>query len=377
MLNKIKNIKILKSKYFYLVLSSLIIIAIGATFAWWRWSSDINALVNGKVCAPEIAFVGGTTINGTDLLPVRTKEEGLSKDINVNLNNTCDNDTAVLNLNLLLEEFPIGLSDASFKWSLYQVTTEEVEGTPTETLTFINDGNFANKVQSDVISLATDLIVTANVSTYRLFIWIDALMDNPSAIGDNIFRFKLYGTGTGARPSVEKVELPSEYQQVEYIVGGILDNGDIAYISFNQYSTKNYKFIAMVSCGNGYIYGNTGVSNWRTSIYKTNSSWAGDLMSIDSIENNGWWQTITATRTKSGYASAASTYLMRGPTDGTHSATNIMFFGFKIYNGNTLKRNFVPCYRISDGEIGVYDTVSKAFFANAGSGSFLKGPNVN
>ena len=198
MLNKIKNIKLSKSKYIYTVIAGLIIIALGVTFAWWRWRSEINALVNGEVCAPEIVFIGGTTINGTDLLPVRTKEEGLSKDINVNLNNTCDNDTAVLNLNLLLDEFPIGLSDASFKWSLYQVTTEEVEGTPTETLTFINDGNFANRSQNDTISLATDLIVTENISTYRLFIWIDALMDNPSAIGDNIFRFKLYGTGTGA-----------------------------------------------------------------------------------------------------------------------------------------------------------------------------------
>ncbi len=198
MLKKLKNIKLSKRKYFYLVLSSLIIIAIGTTFAYWRWSSDINALVNGKVCAPEIVFVGGTTINGHDLLPVRTKEEGLSKNIQVNLNNTCDNDTAVLNLNLLLESFPSGLSDASFKWALYEVTTEEVEGTSTETLTFINNGNFANKSQNNTISLATDLIVTENISTYRLFIWIDGTMDNPSTIGDNSFKFKLYGTGRDA-----------------------------------------------------------------------------------------------------------------------------------------------------------------------------------
>ena len=377
MLNKIKNLKLSKNKYIYTVIAGLIIIAVGVTFAWWRWSSDINALIYGEVCAPEIVFVGGATINGTDLLPVRTKEDGLTKDINVNLNNTCDNDTAVLNLNLVLENFPSGLSDASFKWSLYEVTTEEVEGTPTETLTFVNSGNFANKSQNDTISIATDLIVTENISTYRLFIWIDGTMDNPSTMGDNSFRFKLYGTGRDAVIAVEKANLPSEYQQVKYIIGGKLDNGDIAYISFRQQSYKNYKFIAMVSCGNGYIYGNSGVSGWRTSIYKTNGSWSGTVMSIDSVENNGWWQTITATRTQNGYASAVATYLMRGPIDGTRPANNIMFFGFKIYNGNTLNRNFVPCYRISDGEIGVYDTVSKAFFANAGSGSFLKGPNVN
>ena len=147
MINKIKNIKLSKKKYIWVVSISLAIIAIGITFAWWRWSGDINALIYGEVCAPEIVFVGGTTINGSDMLPVRTKEEGLSKDINVNLNNTCANDTAVLNLNLNLERFPQGLSDASFKWELYEVTTEEVEGTPRETLTQVNVGNFQGKTE--------------------------------------------------------------------------------------------------------------------------------------------------------------------------------------------------------------------------------------
>lgn len=199
MLNKIKNIKLSKSKYIYLVIFCVIIIAIGVTFAWWRWSSDINALIYGEVCAPEIVFVGGTTINGHDLLPVRTKEEGLTKDIHVNLNNTCDNDTAVLNLNLLLENFPLGLSDASFKWALYEVEdiieNDVVTG---QEETYVNSGNFANKEQNQEISIATDLIVTENISTYRLYIWIDGTMDNPSTIGDNSFGFKLYGTGTGA-----------------------------------------------------------------------------------------------------------------------------------------------------------------------------------
>ena len=372
-----KKIKLSKKNYLVIVISFIVLLAIFGTFAWFEWSSSINALIYGEVCAPEIVFVGGTTINGTDMLPVLTKEEGLTKDIQVNLNNTCANDTAVLNLNLNLESFPSRLADSSFKWAVYNVTTEEVNNEPVETLTYVSSGNFANKVQTDIISLATDLIVTENVSTYRLFIWIDATMDNSSAIGGNSFRFKLYGTGRDARIAVEKENLPSEYQQVKYIIGGVLDNGDNAYISFNQYSAKNYKFIAMVSCGNGYIYGNTGTSGWRTAIYKNNGSWAGTVMSIDSVEDNGWWQTITATRTQNGYASAVTTFLMRGTTDGTRPATNIMFFGFKIYSGTTLKRNFVPCYRISDGEIGVYDTVSKAFFANAGRGSFLKGPNVN
>ena len=40
------------------------------------------------------------------------------------------------------------------------------------------------------------------------------------------------------------------------------------------------------------------------------------------------------------------------------------------------KVNLIPCYRKSDNEIGMYDTVTKTFFTNQGTGTFLKGGNV-
>lgn len=36
----------------------------------------------------------------------------------------------------------------------------------------------------------------------------------------------------------------------------------------------------------------------------------------------------------------------------------------------------IPCYRKSDGKIGMYDTVGKRFLTNAGTGLFTKGPDV-
>lgn len=51
---------------------------------------------------------------------------------------------------------------------------------------------------------------------------------------------------------------------------------------------------------------------------------------------------------------------------------------FKIYNiSGALVRDFIPCYRKSDNEIGLYDLVTKTFFTNQGTGTFLKGPDVN
>ncbi len=45
-------------------------------------------------------------------------------------------------------------------------------------------------------------------------------------------------------------------------------------------------------------------------------------------------------------------------------------FGWKIWDGQTLVRDFVPCYRAFDFAGGLLDRVSGRFFANAGSGAF-------
>lgn len=49
---------------------------------------------------------------------------------------------------------------------------------------------------------------------------------------------------------------------------------------------------------------------------------------------------------------------------------------FKFYRNSALIGDFIPCYRKEDGVIGMYDTVTKSFFTNAGTGAFTKGPDV-
>lgn len=44
-------------------------------------------------------------------------------------------------------------------------------------------------------------------------------------------------------------------------------------------------------------------------------------------------------------------------------------YACKIYDNGTLVRDFVPCINNS-GEVGLYDIVSKAFYGNAGTGTF-------
>ena len=76
-------------KYFFVLIGVIVTLLFLGTFAWWQWSSSVNANVYGEGCAPEISFAGGSTINGTDLLPVLSYSEGLSKNIIVTLQDRC------------------------------------------------------------------------------------------------------------------------------------------------------------------------------------------------------------------------------------------------------------------------------------------------
>lgn len=59
----------------------------------------------------------------------------------------------------------------------------------------------------------------------------------------------------------------------------------------------------------------------------------------------------------------------------TNSTGNNMMgriYSCQIYDNGNLVRNFIPCINPS-GEIGMYDTVGKAFYGNAGTGEFVAG----
>ena len=51
-------------------------------------------------------------------------------------------------------------------------------------------------------------------------------------------------------------------------------------------------------------------------------------------------------------------------------------YGYSVQYGDELLQSFIPCYRKSDGEIGMYDIVTRTFFQNAGTGTLAKGADV-
>ena len=170
----------------YMILGIVLLgLSITGSLAYYIWSSSTTS-ISGNLCLPEIYFTGGATINGK-LKPVSSKEEGLIKEIEVNLHKTCNNDTAVMNLYLSLDLLPTTLQENTFVYELYNGNNER-----------ISSGNFSDKKQGDTITLASNEIVTSNVSIYTLYIYIDGNRDNPITMSNNSFRFNIYGEGTGA-----------------------------------------------------------------------------------------------------------------------------------------------------------------------------------
>ncbi len=63
--------------------------------------------------------------------------------------------------------------------------------------------------------------------------------------------------------------------------------------------------------------------------------------------------------------------------EGWNERRKARVYSCKFYNGDTLIRDFIPCYRKSDNEIGLYDIINGQFYTNSGSGSFTCYPAPN
>ena len=172
----------------YMILGIIVLVlSVSGTLAYYIWSSTSNAIVNFDVCTPTVTFVGGSTINGVDMIPVLTKDNGTIKNIEVKKNSTCNRDVT-MNLYLELATFPTELAESSFVYELYKNS-----GTSP-----VIKGNFSGRKEGDTITLLSNQILNTSKDTYTLYIYIDGTQDNPGTMAGKNFLFKLWGSGEGA-----------------------------------------------------------------------------------------------------------------------------------------------------------------------------------
>ena len=189
------------------------------------------------------------------------------------------------------------------------------------------------------------------------------------------------------------VRIPSEYQEVEYIESTgtqyIVSDINVPW-NENQYKVLLDSEVIELRSGStniicgcsdggdaGTWFGVTtnekltvgGGNNFAISPYERVSSKIifGSYEMVATVDNE------TVQRRRLGKANDKIAFFATG--SGQYSSI-VKIYSAQIIWNDSLVANFIPCYRKSDNEIGMYDTVSKQFYTNSGTGTFLKGNDV-
>ena len=169
----------MEKKNIYLLVGgiALVILSIGVSFAWWGWSSTNNTNVTFTINGLDI-IATNTDIEG-NVDPVSSKENGIVEEFTVKQKGNNGDVPICADFTLTLTTLPTELQEESFKYSIYNGTTQ------------VGTGSFENSKQGDVITIATSQPVTTTESTYKVYVWIDGNMDNPLTMGGKHFLFTL------------------------------------------------------------------------------------------------------------------------------------------------------------------------------------------
>ena len=206
--------------------------------------------------------------------------------------------------------------------------------------------------------------------------------------GVDLVDYKIFGN------SEQKI-LPNEYQQIEYIEStgtqyidtGIIPNQDtgfdIEFLTKNILTATDGKFGSIMGARQGSADRELQLSTYSTNSkgifrYGNNTYDAGLTVNTKihiSLKNRVYTNNDDLKYAVAGTFECPSTLtvfaLNHHGTKTQHGS--LQLFSLKLYDGDILIRDYVPCYRKSDNVIGLYDLVEDKFYINKGTGTFVKG----
>ena len=98
---------------------------------------------------------------------------------------------------------------------------------------------------------------------------------------------------------------------------------------------------------------------------------------IDSDKNKCYINgELAFTATYTTFTSPVNMYIFNNNNNGSLSGgSSAKLYNCSIYDNGVLIRSFIPCKNAS-GTVGLYDSVNNQFYKNAGSGTFIAGPEI-
>lgn len=248
--------------------------------------------------------------------------------------------------------------------------------------------NVTYKLFEDITKIYTCKILKNDVLVMDFIPVLES--GNTPCLYDKITKEFFYNQGTGEFHYAKPVDLPEGYTQVSYIQSSGTQYIDTKFIPDNNtHINIRFQFLSAVSKTNAIYGARTAWANAMSTFEMTTSGGmvfgygtkyvtltpanlleATDYvmdMNIASVNGNG--SAITANT----FTAPCSAFLFAYNNNGSvaSNATGRLY-SCKIYDADTLVRDFVPCINMSD-VAGLYDLVENKFYANAGTGTFTTG----
>ena len=187
----------------------------------------------------------------------------------------------------------------------------------------------------------------------------------------------------------QKSRLPLEYQEVEYIEStgtqwidiGVTVNTktDTVELVFQNTESAVYKWFFGEHDNNARFGLGSGDGNNKRNVAYGNTTYkVSDEQQYNSkhtfiANENGVYLDGVKIANFASFASTSTLYLFNLNLNGGNYACSAKVWSYKHTRNGVLVRDFISCYRKSDGEVGMYDLVTDAFFTNAGTGEFKYG----
>ena len=369
----------------YLVLGiilGIVIISVG-TYAWltYRTTNTAMTLTIGEIDGVRVTL-SPYQFNGT-LIPIDAYDSNNNKYTQIVATNKAPSE-GVISLYYHINTIASELRNANFRYTILRSTTT----TATNSFTVYKNGNFSSVTANDIdYSILTGETIPGNNTTYyyRVYLWIYN-QGNQSGMQGKIFDAELI-----ARIS----EIPSAYQQVEYLQSSGTQYIDTLYVPKSYDSVKGEFLINSLTGVQSYqaLFGTrnstNGANNCLALSFNSSQTWPsfgaetniGSLFSTNrkymiELSRNGLYvDGLVKVSSFSGTTDFVYPILLfaRNRDDGAGSFLNGRLYNFKVYSNDVLIRNYIPSYRKSDSIGGLYDTVTNQFYTNSGTGTFTYG----
>lgn len=204
-------------------------------------------------------------------------------------------------------------------------------------------------------------------------------------VGKDLKDYRVYGN------TVQKI-LPDGYTQVDYIESNGTQYIDTGINADTKLRTiLDISFISPTSANQTMGAINIGTPNKRYHLLSSSKSiafWVNNTnytIINTAITDRHLWdlnvpegkvvidETTTTTIPTNIDDTELNFWLFGRNSNSTQYKTSFKLWACKMYYNGTLVRDFIPCYRNTDNEVGLYDLVNNVFYTNQGTGSFTYG----